>query len=203
MFWLQLFSQTNNLYTLMETMTKKLETPLGKSYWGLNGAYQVEMDFHYDKLVPSVGYAPTIHGEMIRSVSRLFYDYCNNGNCNAVDMRMEECHQCGGWGYEESYNDDEEQETEDCHWCDGSGQDEGERFITEYYQEMLDFLGEFLTEKICLEKLEHFMLNGAGYAKYKFDEQEMDVYNKVADAVMYQVLTTENKPNPYFKNEEK
>jgi hypothetical protein len=185
----------------METKTQKLETPLGKSYWGLNGAYQKEYDVLWDKLVPSAGNAETIQGEMIRSVSRLFYDYCNNGNCNAVDMKMEECHQCGGCGYEESYNDDEEQETEDCHWCDGSGEDEGEKFVTEYYQEMLDFLDEFLTDAKCVGKLEDFMLNGAGYAKYKFDEAEMDVYNKVVDAVMYQVLTTENKPNPYFKKD--
>ena len=185
----------------METKTQKLETPLGNSYWALNGAYQKEYDVLWDKLVPSAGYGETIHGEMIRCVSRLFYDYCNNGNCNAVDTKMEECHQCGGWGYEESYNDDEEQETEDCHWCDGSGEDEGERFVTEYYQEMLDFLNEFLTDAKCVGKLEDFMLKGAGYAKYKFDEAEMDVYNKVVDAVMYQVLTTENKPNPYFKQD--
>jgi len=192
----------------METKTQKLETPLGNSYWALNGAYQKEYDVNYDKLVPASAEAETIHGEMIRSVSRLFYDYCNNGNCNAVDIKMEECHQCGGCGYEEFYDGDDEEgdeecRTEDCHWCDGSGEDEGEKFVTEYYQEMLDFLDEFLTDKKCVSKLEDFMLNGAGYAKYKFDEQEMDVYNKVVDAVMYQVLTTENKPNPYFKNEEK
>ena len=185
----------------METKTQKLETPLGQSYWYANGIYQEEYNTFHTKLVPATGYAPTIHGEMIRCVSRLYYDFCNNGNCNAVDMKMEECHQCGGWGYEESYNDDEEQETEDCHWCDGSGEGEGERFVTEYYQEMLHFLNEFLNDTKCLGKLEDFMLNGAGYAKYKFDEAEMDVYNKVVDAVMYQVLTTENKTNPYFKED--
>jgi hypothetical protein len=30
----------------------------------------------------------------------------------------------------------------------------------------------------------------------------MDIYNKVGDAVMYQVLTTNNNPNPYFKKED-
>ena len=194
----------------MEKMTtiEKKETPLGKSYWANNGAYQVDRERLYDKLVPSSGDAPTIHGEMIRSVSRLFYDYCNNGNCNAVDIKMEECHQCGGCGYEEFYDGNEEDggeeecRTEDCHWCDGSGQDEGESFVTEYYQEMLDFLFEFLNDKKCVNSLEDFMINGAGYSRYKFDEKEMDVYNKVVDAVMYQVLTTNNNPNPYFKSEE-
>lgn len=193
----------------MEKMTtiEKKETPLGKSYWANNGAYQVDRERLYDKLVPSSGYAPTIHGEMIRSVSRLFYDFCNNGNCNAVDTKMEECHQCGGCGYEEFYDvvdedGEEECRTEDCHWCDGSGQDEGESFVTEYYQEMLDFLNEFLNDNKCVGSLEDFMIKGAGYSRYKFDDAEMDVYNKVVDAVMYQVLTTENKPNPYFKLDE-
>jgi len=185
----------------METMTKKLETPLGKSYWGLNGAYQKEYDVLWDKLVPSAGNAETIHGEMIRCISRFFYEYCNNGNCNALDREKESCHRCGGWGFEESYNDDEEQESEDCHSCDGSGEDYGDVFITEYYREMFDFLFEFMNDIICLGKLEDFMLKGKGYAKYTFDEQEMDVYNKVVDAVMHQTFTTENKPNPYFKKD--
>lgn len=189
------------------TMIEKKATPLGQSYWYANGIYQEEYNTFHTKLVPASNCAPTIHGEMIRSVSRLYYDFGNNGNCNAVDTKMEECHQCGGCGYEEFYdgddeNGEEECRTEDCHWCDGSGQDEGESFVTEYYQEMLDFLNEFLKDKQCLRSLEDFMINGAGYSRYKFDAQEMDIYNKVVDAVMYQVLTTENKPNPYFKTDE-
>ena len=102
----------------MTTIEKK-ETPLGKSYWANNGAYQVDRERLYDKLVPASGEAETIHGEMIRSVSRLFYDYCNNGNCNAVDIKMEECHQCGGCGYEEFYDgDDEEGDEEEPEFID-------------------------------------------------------------------------------------
>jgi hypothetical protein len=188
----------------METMTKKEETPLGKSYWASNGVYQIDFDRLYEQLVPTSGDAPTIHGELIRSISRLFYEYCNNGNCNALDREKETCHQCGGWGFEESYNDDEEQESEDCHWCDGSGERKGDVFVTQYYRAMLDFLDEFLTEKIFVGKLEDFLIKGKAFSKYTFDEQEMDVYNKVVDAVMYQVLTTENKPNPFYAtNEEK
>ena len=60
----------------------------------------------------------------------------------------------------------------------------------------------FLTEKIFVGKLEDFLIKGKAFSKYTFDEQEMDVYNKVVDAVIYQILTTENKPNPYFKTDE-
>jgi hypothetical protein len=190
----------------METKSQKLETPLGKSYWGENGAYQSSYDSFWDKLVPSSGYAPTIHGEMIRSASRLFYEYCNNGNGNALDRRMETCHNCEGCGYEEFYDGDEEDgeeecRTEDCSSCDGRGECEEEVFITEYYQEMVDFLLEFMVEKEPIRKLEKY-LNDSSVHRCTFNDKEMDVYNKVVDAVMYQVLTTNNNPNPYYKKED-
>jgi hypothetical protein len=185
----------------METKSQKLVTPLGNSYWGHNGAYQNLYDSLWEQLIPSSGYATTIHGEMIRGISRLFYEFCNNGNCNALDRRMETCHSCGGWGYEEKYNDDEEQETEDCSSCDGSGECEDEVFITEYYQEMVDFLLEFMLEKEPIKNLEKFLLKNYE-SRYSFNDEQMDIYNKVVDAVMYQVLTTNNNPNPYFKKED-
>lgn len=61
---------------------EKQTTPIGKNYWRGNGIYQTEYDELYDKLVPSSGEAPTVHGELIRGISRLTYDYYNNGNCN-------------------------------------------------------------------------------------------------------------------------
>jgi hypothetical protein len=185
----------------METKTHKLVTPLGKSYWGNNGAYQNLYDSLWEQLIPSSGYATTIHGEMMRSISRLFYDYCNNGNGNALDRRMETCHSCGGWGYEEKYNDEEEQETEDCSSCDGRGECEDEVFITLYYQEMVDFLLEFMLEKEPIRNLEKY-LNDSSVHRCTFNDMEMDIYNKVVDAVMYQVSTTNNNPNPYFKKED-
>jgi hypothetical protein len=185
----------------METKTQKLVTPLGKSYWGHDGAYQNLYDSLWEQLVPASGYATTIHGEMLRSISRLFYDFCNNGNCNALDFRMETCHNCGGWGYEENYNDDEEQESEDCSYCSGSGECQDEVFITEYYEEMIDFLEEFMLDKQPIRNLKKWMLDEFTY-KYSFNEQQMDIYNKVVDAVMYQVLTTNNNPNPYYKKED-
>mgnify|MGYP000556944428 CR=1 FL=1 len=185
----------------METKTQKLVTPLGKSYWGHDGAYQNLYDSLWEQLVPASGYAPTIHGEMMRSISRLFYDYCNNGNGNALDRRMETCHSCGGWGYEEKYNDDEEQETEDCCYCDGRGEVEDEVFITEYYQEMVDFLYEAMYEKEPIRNLQKYLTDSSVH-KCTFDEKEMDIYNQVVDAVMYQILNTENNPNPYYKKED-
>jgi hypothetical protein len=103
------------LTTLKHTTMEKKITESGKSYWNNNGAYQTEYDKLYEDLVPSRGEADTVHGEMIRSVSRLFYDFCNNGNCNVIEIQNDSCPDCFGSGYEEP---------EECTYCDGSGTEE-------------------------------------------------------------------------------
>lgn len=194
-------------------------TMLGKSYWNKDGAYQKEMDELYEALVPSMGEAETVHGELIRSVSRLFYDFCNNGNCNAIEHECDEdidyfpCDECDGTGDVEVEIDDEgededtyedEYELEECPYCGGDGEVEeyvevdGEAFINEYYLDMINFIRDaFLVNGgniPSIDALQLFMLRSdIGYGTYTFDENEMDVYNKVVDAVMYLILTTENQ----------
>lgn len=61
---------------------KKKNTPKGKSYWDESGVYQKEYDQLYEELVPASGEAETSDGRLLRSISRLYYDFCNNGNGN-------------------------------------------------------------------------------------------------------------------------
>jgi DnaJ-class molecular chaperone len=197
--------------------TNKMEkriTEFGKSYWNNNGAYQEEYDKLYEELVPSRGEADTIHGEMIRAVSRLFYDFCNNGNCNVREVQEESCDECGGSGYEEEdchsccgigYYVEEEgdeclecggsgYETRDCGYCGGDCYVDGDVVINDYYQDMIDFLHQHSTNKRVVEKVEEFITRkDLGYGDYTFGDDEMKVYNDLVDAVMYQTLTTENK----------
>ena len=56
---------------------EKRTTPAGNTYWDANGAYQKELDELYSKLVPASGDAETVHGELVRAVNRLYYEYCN------------------------------------------------------------------------------------------------------------------------------
>ena len=70
---------------------EKRTTPEGQSYWNNNGAYQEEHDRLWEELVPASGSAPTIHGELIRAVGRLFYEFCNNGNCNSIEVETGRC----------------------------------------------------------------------------------------------------------------
>mgnify|MGYP001298051353 FL=1 len=199
---------------------EKLTTESGKSYWNNNGVYQEQYDKLYESLVPSSGESDTVHGEMLRAVSRLFYDYCNNGNCNIRDVQQDSCSECGGSGFEEPddcyhcegsgeiYEDDDEEELVTCDSCDGSGEEEaidcgycggdcyvdGEVTINEYYQDMIDFLHQHSINKRVVDNVEYFITrDDLGYGDYTFDDSEMKVYNNLVDAVMYQILTTKNE----------
>ena len=169
----------------------KQTTELGNSYWGNNGVYQKQYDELYEKLVPLSGEAETIHGEMIRAVSRLYYDFCNNGNCNVLEYEQDTCQECGGSGY---VDNDDEDGIEDCYWCDGQGTEEGDIVIDDYYQEMIDFLEDNMVNTKSLDVLIDFLEDKSyGYGKYTFNDKEMKIYNDLVDAVMYQILTTENE----------
>jgi len=171
---------------------EKQITKLGKGYWDNNGAYQKEYDELYTQLVPAKDKSKTVHGEMIRCVSRLFYDYCNNGNCNVLDggtyTSYETCSECDGSGYHE-------EEEDQCNYCYGDGEVEVEQaedlYITDYYLEMFNFLEENMVNPKYLIDLKEFLLNGS--ADFNFKPDEMRRYNDLTDEVMYQVLTTKNK----------
>jgi hypothetical protein len=196
-------------------MEKRI-TESGKSYWDNNGAYQTEYDKLYEDLVPSRGEADTIHGEMIRATSRLFYDFCNNGNCNVIDVNTESCPDCYGSGYEE-YDccscdgsgevECGEDEFEDCYECEGSGIEyndcphcggecsvETDTYITDYYFDMIKFLKRHLNTTDVVVNLVKFLEDeNLGYSSYTFSDSELKVYNDLVDEVMHQVLTTENQ----------
>ena len=61
---------------------------------------------------------------------------------------------------------------------------------------MLEFLDAYLTDSKVVDRLEAFMTNkSVGYSSYTFNDDEMKYYNELMDAIMYQVLTTENEVN--------
>ena len=64
-------------------------TPIGKTYYGGDGVYQSEYGELYKSLVPGSGSAETLHGELIRSISRLGHEYNNNGNGNLIEQEAE------------------------------------------------------------------------------------------------------------------
>jgi len=172
------------------------QTLAGNSYWNETGAYQKEYDQLWKDLVPSSGEANTIDGELIRCAGRLLYDYCNNGNCNAVDYTTETehytCSCCNGRGHVYEYDEDDNEEEVICDECYGDGEIEeqvdGDKFITDYYKDMLKFLYDNLNDKKPVVELEKFMLGTLGYSSYKFEDDEMKYYNNLIDTVVYQII---------------
>lgn len=166
----------------MPNVMKVTET--GNSYWNGTGAYSKEYSKSYiEELVPIQGEADTVHGELIRSVSRLSHDYFNNGNGNArVEVYEdapepfwcdEEDDEYDMWG-----NDDEEYTTE----------------ISDFFLHFTDFIvttiGTDEIETVITEICDVIMND----ERPEYDDKTVDKYNRMADIVMHYVLTHDNEP---------
>lgn len=57
-------------------------------YWHNRGTYQSYWEALQKELVPPTGQAASVAGEIVRLMSRIYYDYFNNGGCNT---KVEEC----------------------------------------------------------------------------------------------------------------
>ena len=185
-------------------------TELGKSYWAEGGAYQKEYKELYDELVPSSGSSETLHGELIRSISRLFWDYCNNGNCNAAEAKYGEteytCYDCGGVG---NFEVDDEGNVKDCESCDGCGfhtEEEIEEVeITPFYGRFLDLIQDSLEKEFdandvyeIVSTVEEIIKNSVEYngSSNYFNDENMAAYNKLSDYVIWFVLNTDDSELP-------
>lgn len=141
-------------------MNAKIKTSeIGKSYWEENGAYNAEFSKLTKDLMPSEGCGATLTAEIVRAANRLYYEFCNNGNCNACEIHdgdevEVECPCCHGEGYL-----DDEQEVI-CDECDGMGviyeEGEIEIEIADFYANFIDLIettliadGDEEIETIC------------------------------------------------------
>lgn len=61
---------------------------MSKSYWSKSGRHQRLYDRLYAKLVPDSGEAGSDAGELLRTVSNVYYDIYNNGGCNLLDSKL-------------------------------------------------------------------------------------------------------------------
>jgi hypothetical protein len=53
------------------------------TYWCDKGKFQKEMDELHAKLIPPMGEASTVEGEVLRQLVNFYYDRYNNGHCNS------------------------------------------------------------------------------------------------------------------------
>lgn len=185
---------------------ERKHTPIGKTYWDGKGAYTKENKKLSKLLVEgSKTHIPTnLHGRMISAINMLNYEYNNNGNGNIIEEVTMTCPECHGSGYEEIRHrgDDDDDDMRDCSCCGGDCEVLDELEIRESYKSELDFLIDNLPkeDKPLAIAVENFLLdksihNERQYRKsydYFSDENEAK-YSAMIDAVMYFVLTTENK----------
>jgi len=174
-------------------MTKEIKlTEAGKSYWDDNGAYSAEYNTLYDELVPQSGSAETLKGELVRAISRLVYEHCNNGNCNArvvrYEMNEESCWACGGVGYFD------EEDEEECYDCCGYGyieeEYEGDSIVALFYDKFLMLIEEHVPDS---DELTEAVRNLICDHPDDFSEKGMGTYNILADTVLAWVIDPANE----------
>lgn len=157
----------------METLETK-----SVSYWGNTGTYQSEFDSLTKELMPRSGEAETLEGELIRIANRFYYDYCNNGNMNILEIEYET----------EEYNTGELDEDGDEIWEEEETELEG--YITEYYDMMLRLVKREIPNSehivISLETLICEMEHNCN-----FNQSEYDIYNAFIDMIVEHVLSKE------------
>lgn len=172
-------------------MSYKLSNP-NQHYWGSEGLYQSEYDKLVDKLMPSQGEAETHHGELLRSITRLYHEYCNNGNINACNViYVEQWVSSSSDGYDD-YNGDDDY---DFHEDDGYYEEVEDSFeISDLYQRFIDYIRYTFSnnEDVCglLNQIENSIINDT----LTFNDDDMNVYDHVVDHIVMYCLSTENSP---------
>ena len=134
-----------------------------KHYWNGDHDRQSEYDQLYKELVPAEGKAETVNGELIRCISRLTYEYCNNGNLNAVDV-------------------DDEYETLDR--VIGYKRSTYVQ-LNEFYGYFLDFLRKYISSSSvdCIQDIILDAPESTNKRSYYSDDR-MSCYDKVTDLVL-------------------
>jgi|TARA_R100000084_G_scaffold17538_1_gene5724 hypothetical protein len=119
-------------------MTKVIIDKPSGVYWDGEGKYQGQYDRAWKALIPAQGEAEDGWPEALRAISRIGYDYYNNGFCNL-------------WRSSEAYDED------------GYSYDEYE--MDPYYRDMVDYLAYQIPRNMHGE-LKDFLVDAAGYGNW-------------------------------------
>lgn len=166
-------------------------TEITKHYWNNEGAYESQFDALTKTLMPAEGRAEYLVGEVVRAANRLYYEYCNNGNCNArfikeLEPEEYECPCCGGSGV---VGEDDDEEC--CEECGGSGVCYGdpdyEVEISVFYGAFVDLLRDAFsddenTEGVkAMDAIENFIMNQDPDQRNYFSDYHMHKYDLMID----------------------
>ena len=109
-----------------------------QAYWDNEGKYQEQYNRAWKQLIPASGEAEDGLPEALRAISRIGYDYFNNGFCNL-------------WRAEEAYDSD------GCYY--------DEYRMDSYYEELVDYL-RYEIPRDLHKQLEEFLLDAQGYGNW-------------------------------------
>jgi hypothetical protein len=177
-------------------------TPAGQTYWNGQGAYQMEYDELYSKLVPDSGSAASLNGELIRGATRLSYEFYNNGNCNACERIYSQttcqCYDCGGDGYFTS--GDEDEDDQECRTCYGTGETEDDDYecqVDEFYNAFLNLIKISVPDTYEItEKIHRVIISDSYGDMLQYTDARNQAYVELMDRVMHYVTTNEDQEIP-------
>lgn len=186
-------------------------TELTKHYWNNEGVYDKEFTQMTETLMKATGRGDNLRAEVVRAANRLYYEYCNNGNCNAVNIEYGDevevtCSCCSGCGY---FGDDE---NDICDECGGSGvvyeEGESECSVSEYYDNFISLIIEALNDREssnAMEDIRSFIEQTGGEAQgdWYFNDSNMHMYDLMIDLVYEWAVKHENDNTPipdWYKN---
>lgn len=190
----------------MENKLEKYSSNIEQNYWEGKGVYQAELDRLTKKFMPTSGRARNYIGEVIRAINRLYYEFCNNGNCNALDCETipgewVECSRCAGVGYTEEEYDDGEVCAEECPDCGGDGgyyeEDEEEYSLNKFFGNFIELLNQFFSERNASDGI--VALNGVKSIienQYAPIAVNIHTYDSLIDNVVWLVLQEEDNESP-------
>ena len=116
------------------------------AYWDREGKYQEQYDAAWKQLIPFEGEADDGLPEALRAISRIGYDYYNNGFCNL-------------WRSSEAYDED------GCYY------DEYE--MDSYYRDMVAYL-RYEIPRDLHKQLKEFLLDAQGYCNWSDNADIID-----------------------------
>lgn len=186
-------------------------TEVTKHYWNNEGVYDKEFTQMTETLMKATGRGDNLRAEVVRAANRLYYEYCNNGNCNAVHVEYGDevevtCPCCCGCGY---LGDDED---DTCDECGGSGvvyeEGENEYSVSEYYDNFIKLIRDTLNDRESFKAMEDIRsfieqtCDGAPHDWY-FNDKNMHMYDLMIDLVYEWAAKHENDNTPipdWYKN---
>ena len=113
------------------------KTDTTQSYWDDEGKYQEQYNEAWKKLIPFQGEAKDGWPEALRAISRIGYDYYNNGFCNL-------------WQSREEYDGEDHYDVYE---------------MDSYYEDLVDYLGANLPFDL-FQDLKQFLYDAQGYGRW-------------------------------------